>query len=147
MVRIISRVVLFDPNSRKILLVRNEGADFWYPPGGGWQKNVEDIRSCAERELKEETGIEGVIQKLIYTQQFHESPGVIFLEWFWLAYPAGETSLSERHKDDHGIVSEARWFSEEEVANVKVFPQRLKSTFWSRIDAWPNEEDPFIGVS
>lgn len=147
MIRIISRVIMFDSSTRRVLLVRNEGANFWYAPGGGWEANQEDIRACAERELFEETGIAGKIDRLIYTQQFHASKTVIFLEWFWLAHPVSTTVIPNDHKDDHGIVCETRWFSREELQEKKVFPMRLKDTFWDHVDTWPNEEDPFLGVS
>jgi 8-oxo-dGTP pyrophosphatase MutT (NUDIX family) len=147
MIRIISRVITFDPVSRRVLLVRNRNADFWYAPGGGWQAGSEDIRACAERELLEETGIAGKICRLIYTQQFQDNPETIFLEWFWLAHPAGATEIPGQHHDDHGAVCEARWFTQDELQVLKVFPLRLKNTFWNHVDSWPEQEDPFLGVS
>ncbi|KKW30779.1 MAG: hypothetical protein UY72_C0003G0008 [Candidatus Uhrbacteria bacterium GW2011_GWD2_52_7] len=145
--RINSRVVTFDPDTQKVLLVRNKDQDYWYPPGGGWEPGEEDIRTCGEREVAEETGQRVTIQRLIYTQQFQASPEVIFLEWFWLAHPDGDTKIRDGHIDLHGIVAEARWFSSEELQSVKVFPKRLKTTFWDNLSRWNQDEDPFLGVS
>ncbi len=146
-VRIISRVIIFDPATNRVLLVRNAGSDYWYAPGGGWEPELEDIRSCAIRETHEETAILPDIVRLVYTQQFRAAPDTIFLEWFWLGKPANSTELPTKHQDQHGIVESARWFTKDELQSVKVFPKRLKTSFWSNVTGWMESEDPFLGVS
>ena len=60
-VRILARVVTYDPDTKKVLLVRNKGAKFWYAPGGEWQQDTETILEAATREVREETGLEAEI--------------------------------------------------------------------------------------
>jgi 8-oxo-dGTP pyrophosphatase MutT (NUDIX family) len=148
-VRILARVVTYDHDENKILLVRNRDTNFWYAPGGGWEHERENILQCAQREVKEEAGLDVQVLRLLYMQEFHATPETIFFETFWLAKPNGDVKLSEIHVDldPNGAVEEARWFSKEEVKDLKVFPKRLKNTFWDIIDFAIEAEDPFIGVS
>ena len=143
--RIVSRVIVYQKG--KILLVKNKGEDFWYPPGGAWNFQKENIIETAKREVKEETGLEIKIQRLLYVQEFHPLPDIIFFEVFWLAKPNSKQKLNEGHKDldKKGQVEIAKWFSQKELKNLKVFPKRLKNTFWKKV--LKKEEDPFIGIS
>lgn len=47
---------IYDQNKNKILLVQSRG-QYWGPPKGSMNEN-EDIKECAKREVKEETGID-----------------------------------------------------------------------------------------
>jgi 8-oxo-dGTP pyrophosphatase MutT (NUDIX family) len=147
--RVLARVITYDRKENKILLVKNKDSNFWYAPGGGWEYEKENILECAKREVKEETGIDIEIMRLIYLQEFHATPDTIFFETFWLAKPIGNTSINKLHidLDPKGDVEKAQWFSQSELQNLKVFPKRLKNTFWENIDRIIKEEDPFIGIS
>ena len=48
-------VVLYDPSSNKVLMVQSRG-NLWGFPKGTFEEG-EDFQTCAQRELKEETGI------------------------------------------------------------------------------------------
>jgi len=148
-VRILSRVVVYNQEDNRILLVKNRGTNFWYPPGGGWEYDHENILECAKREVREETGMTVEIKRLLYVQEFHESAETIFFETFWLAFPIDGQSLDEAHidLDPDGAVETAKWYSREELQNLNVFPKRLKNSFWDSTDSFSEGEDPFIGVS
>lgn len=148
-VRILARVITYNFIEKKILLVRNKDTSFWYAPGGGWEYEKENILECAAREVKEEAGLDVQVLRLLYVQEFHATSETIFFETFWLAKPVGDTKLSKLHidLDPSGAVEEARWFSKEEVQELKVFPKRLKNTFWDKVDSLLDDEDPFVGVS
>ncbi|MDP3948049.1 MAG: NUDIX hydrolase [bacterium] len=148
-IRILARVVTYDPNTKKILLVRNKGTKFWYAPGGEWQQDTETILEAAAREVREETGLEAEIIRLLYLQEFHATPDTIFFETFWLARPKHSSALDQNHVDldPQGAVEDAEWFDKDSLADLKVFPERLKNTFWDRTEQLLSEEDPFIGVS
>jgi 8-oxo-dGTP pyrophosphatase MutT (NUDIX family) len=145
----IARAVIYDSKAGRILLVRNKGATFWYPPGGEWEFKNENILECARREVFEETGFQIDIQKLLYVQEFHGSPDVVCLEIFWLARLSREQNTNPQHVDldPNGSVEEARWFSRDELRDVEVFPGRLKDTFWGNIESFEVSNDPFIGVT
>ena len=148
-IRILARVVVYDRKDNKILLVKNKGTDFWYAPGGGWEYEKENILQCAEREVVEEVGLKVNIKRLLYTQEFHATEDTIFFEMFWLAVPKEGTEIDEAHidLDPNGQVETAKWYSQEELQELKVFPKRLKNTFWDNISRMLEDEDPFIGVS
>lgn len=148
-VRLLARVVVYDAMTGKIMLVRNKGTNFWYAPGGGWEHEKENVLQCAVREVKEEAGLDVEVSRLLYLQEFHATADTIFFETFWLAKPAGDVKLDEAHMDldPNGAVEEARWFSKSDLQELKVFPKRLKNTFWDNIEVTLKAEDPFIGVS
>lgn len=147
--RILARVVTYDHKNNKILLVKNKGTNFWYAPGGGWEQDKENILECAKREVKEEVNIDVDIVRLLYVQEFHATPDTIFFEIFWLAKPTENTTLNKLHvdADPNGVVEKAQWFSQSELQDLKVFPKRLKNTFWKNVNKSITDEDPFIGVS
>lgn len=148
-IKLLARVITYDKDKGKILLVKNRGMSFWYAPGGGWEYENENILECAKREVHEETGLLVDIKKMLYVQEFHESVESIFFETFWLAEPSHNQSLDENHVDldPSGSVEVAQWFDKEELQDLKVFPKRLKNTFWDNITSALDSEDPFIGVS
>lgn len=145
----IARIITYDKTTNKVLLVRNRRATFWYAPGGEWEFERENILECARREMFEETGLQIDIQKLLYIQEFHGSEEIVCMETFWLAKLSHEQSLNSQHidLDPHGEVEETRWFSREEVRDLKVFPARLQDTFWDNIKNFIVSEDPFIGIN
>jgi len=144
----IARVVTYDKRANKILLVRNKNTAFWYAPGGGWEFENENILECAKREVFEETGLHVDILKLLYMQEFHGSEEIICLEVFWLAKLSHDQELDSLHLDldPKGEVEEAKWFSLAELQDLKVFPKRLRDTFWENIKMLEISEDPFIGI-
>jgi len=146
-IRILARTIVF--HNRKILLVRNKNENFWYPPGGEWNYENENILQAAAREVKEETGLNVKITKLLYLQEFHATPEIIFFETFWLAKPLRGWNLNKEHIDSDlsGKVADAKLFSEKEINHLKVFPQKLKNDFWKKIKELERAEDPFIGVN
>lgn len=146
--RILARTLVID--NEKILLVRNRGARFWYPPGGGWEYESETITECASREVTEETGYKVDVNKLLWLQEFHENEK-IFLETFWLAQLSSDNSQtheeSKKHvdQDPNGSVEEVRWFTQDELQDLKVFPERVRS-FQRLIGEQSHTTNPFIGV-
>lgn len=145
--RILARVVV--RSGDKILLVRNRGAKYWYPPGGGWEYDHETITQCAIREVKEETGYDVAIDRMLWLQEFH-TEGKIFFETFWLAHVDGEQNIQDEETlkqhidaDPDGMVEEGHWFMETELTDLKVFPERLKT--FANLEP-TSGVDPFIGA-
>jgi ADP-ribose pyrophosphatase YjhB (NUDIX family) len=146
--RIVSRAVVYDSDKRALLLVRNKDDDYWYIPGGGWEADRENILECAVREVKEETGLDASIGRLLYMQEFHASPERIIFEPFFLATIEGDTALDANHidTDPDGSVGEARWFTREDLEGVEVYPTVFKDRFWEEIDGMLEGKDRFLGV-
>ncbi len=144
-IRILARVIIYNKN--KILLVKNKGTDFWYAPGGEWEYEKENILEAAKREVKEEVGLMVDIKKMLYLQEFRPKKDLIFFESFWLAklMPGQVYNCKHVDLDPNGQVEIASWYTKNDLRNMKVFPKRLKNTFWDLINT--KTEDPFIGWS
>jgi ADP-ribose pyrophosphatase YjhB (NUDIX family) len=146
--RVLARTLVIDAN--KILLVRNKNANFWYPPGGGWEYETETITECAIREVLEETGYIVNIEKLLWLQEFHEGEKTFF-ETFWLSKISDSNTqtdeLMAQHidQDPDGAVEEARWYTQDELKELKVFPERIKS-YATLIEEQTHITNPFIGI-
>ncbi len=140
--RIVSRAIIFDKG--EILLVKNKGQSFWYPPGGEWKHEKENIKEAASREAREEVGVKVEIKKLLYLQEFHPKKGITFLEAFWLAElsPDQERTLPHNHIDSEGQVEKAKWHSKEAIKDITVFPKVLRDSFWEM--HWKDREDLFV---
>src|SRR3989339_2029327 len=135
--RITTRVIIY--HHGKILLCRNQGQDFWYPGGGGWQEN-EDLKECCAREVLEETGQNIKIIDLIYVQEFYwQEKGYRSLELFFLAKPEGKIQNNKYHQDtdtDERLpVEENKWFSQNDLKSdkIKIYPKFIKKQFWQDI--------------
>jgi 8-oxo-dGTP diphosphatase len=147
--RAVTRTIIYHLTNQKVLLAKNVGQDFWYPPGGGWEYHTgESIVECAKREVLEETGIEVEIKKLLYAQQYQYKNKHIQIETFWLATVNEDHSQIHSHKDldPQGFVEKVRWFNREEIKKEKVFPEILKYRFWDNIQGYLIEDNRFLGI-
>lgn len=95
--------------SGELLLVRHEGVEMWVLPGGGIDGS-ESFREAAERELREEAGVDAAYDGLAMLNRVeiscggHETWGV--LPVFCAQAETTETTIAD--PDDE--ISAARWF-------------------------------------
>lgn len=145
--RPITRAIIFDQDKKLLLLARNRDAKFWYPPGGGWEFKNEHLLNGLKREIKEETGIEEVeIKNLLFVQEFKESEDKKYLELFWLVEAnSNNHNIDHLDEDPDGMVEELKWFEQEELQDLKVFPQELKEIFWDKELYKETTFNPFLG--
>jgi len=143
--RVITRAFIFDND--KILLARNKGANFWYPPGGGWEFESESIRESVGREVTEETGYTVDVKNLLWVREFREpEKDRVALETFWLTQVSETNEQTAeglaRHidQDANGAVEECRWFTVAELEDVKVLPKFVKE----RLGQLPLDTDAFV---
>lgn len=116
----------------RLLLVRHQkpGAyDFWVAPGGG-VIGAEELAATAVREVKEETGLDIVVQKLAYVEEFF-NPHTRFCKfWFTARFVAGKLCTSSAEAAAEHIV-EAAWFSPDQLNGLQVFPALVTERYWS----------------
>lgn len=143
--RVITRALVFDND--KILLARNKDANFWYPPGGGWEFDSESIRESVGREVTEETGYKVDVHNLLWVREFREpEKDKVSLETFWLTHVSEANTQTEEKlaehidHDENGAVEECRWFSIAELGDVKVLPKFIKE----KLTGSPLDTDAFI---
>ncbi len=132
--RIVTRAIIHKGN--KLLLSRDQGLDFWYPGGGEWEAD-EDLTECAVREVNEETGQKIKVLGLMYVHEFYINKDKRNLELFFLAQPLEDSQTNHYHEDmdkaGHTRVEENRWFSEEEMEKIKVYPDFFRERVWQDI--------------
>ena len=126
----------------RVLLVRHHRPgqyDFWVCPGGGVQGD-ESLEQGAVREVREETGLEVHISRLLYVEQF-VNPECRYVK-FWFAGQLIGGELSSTHPEavaEH--ITHASWLSPLEFAGKTVFPPVLSDQYWR------DRERSFPGVT
>lgn len=115
----------------RVLLVRHrkEGAyDFWVAPGGGVQ-GTESLAVAAEREVREETGLEVVAERLVYVEEFH-SPDTRHCKFWFVARLVGGALTVEASEAVTEYIVEAGWHTQAQVKAMEVFPEVLQARYW-----------------
>jgi 8-oxo-dGTP diphosphatase len=121
----------------RLLLVRHYRAgefDFWLPPGGALE-GEESIPECAEREVREETGLLVRAGPILYVQEFVQ-PGFHFCKFFLLCEEVGGSlSLVNREPEEVEFLEEARFVGRDEVAALDLRPPALREEVWEDMAA------------
>lgn len=132
------RVVIFD-KERRILLVRqhHENRDIWMVPGGAIEDG-ENARQAAIREVKEETGLDVDIEKLIWhVEEVSEARGQRFVNFFLGRIKGGDLALGYDPELLGGeqVMKEVKFVTREELAKLEnVYPDYLRTEIWDFMD-------------
>lgn len=116
-----------------LLLVRHEKPDrepYWVLPGGRLEPG-ETIPECAERELLEETGLEGKFAGVLYVSEFladgrHTVDVTARVE----AEPGGQAKLGSDPEVEEGsepTLREVRWVESGELAEMTLLPPWIQA--------------------
>jgi len=131
------RVIIIDEN--RILLVKqyHENREFWLVPGGGIERGETSV-AAAQREVREETGLEIKVGRLIWhIEEVSEKKGMRFVNFFLADIIGGELSLGKDPEfgDDGQVLREVRFFSKDELrALPEVYPESLKDEIWDILE-------------
>ena len=124
----------------KVLLVhhyRENEYDFWVMPGGG-MKGEEGIFRCAERELREETGLVVRAEKIAYIEELIDEGHYVCKFWVVCRLLSGSLSTAGRDVDEEYLLG-AGFFSQAKMRGMKVYPSILKDEFWKDLEeGFPN---------
>jgi len=146
------RVGVFLFKDDKVLLIKHvnpqTGQTWWVPPGGGIQ-GAESIFDAAVREAKEEANLTIKPGPVRYARQF------IYTEFDQNNadfYILGEIIDGQEHIEnlrgmggDEHFIKELKYFSQEEIAGITVFPSILRDIVWEdKRRGFP--ETRFLGV-
>jgi 8-oxo-dGTP diphosphatase len=120
----------------KLLLVSDDG-NFWYTPGGRLEKS-ETLTECLIREVKEETGIQVQPQKMLFIEEFFDNKNKIHKIEVYFVADIKRGRISSNWKDQGGSVKFVKFFSVEEIRNMKnIAPDFLKDGEWKILDKNP----------
>ena len=127
------RIVILDKDNR-ILMVKqhHEDKDIWMVPGGGIEEG-ESSMAAAVREMKEETGLDVEIDRLIWHTEEVSDRGQRFVNFFMGRIKVGELALGAdpEFDNDHQVLREVRFMSREEIENIEyLYPEYLRDEFW-----------------
>lgn len=116
----------------KLLLVNaypDGQSDLWCAPGGGAEKHA-SLPDNLIREVHEETGLTVSVGAPALINEFHD-PDLKFHQvdiYFRCEIVSG--SLSDTWRDPEGIVTERRFFSRAEMADIAFKPDSLPDAAW-----------------
>lgn len=140
------RVIIFD-DKRRILLVKqsHEGRDIWMVPGGG----IEDGESAAQaavREVREETGLDIEVLRMIWHVEEVSERGQRFVNFFTARITGGtlELGADPEFDEDHQVLREVRFMTRDEVQNIEnIYPEYLRNELWELSDDDMSGHDVF----
>jgi 8-oxo-dGTP diphosphatase len=124
---------------RQLLLVRQferrTGEHYWLPPGGGVESSDLSVFDCAKRETLEETGLQIEASRILYIREFIDfAYDFRNFEVFVLADQVhGEAAVREVWPEtrEYPRVTEVQWVSQEQMSALTVYPEELKTEFWT----------------
>ena len=127
------RVVILD-NRNRMLMVKQEHEDreIWMVPGGGIEEG-ESSADAAVREIKEETGLDIEVGKLIWHVEEVSERGQRFVNFFMGRFIGGHMELGLYPEFDakNQVLREVRFMSRQEIEEIPVlYPEYLKDEFW-----------------
>src|SRR4030042_5174388 len=133
--RIRAAAIVVRDNRVLLVMHRHPGAgvEWWVPPGGGIM-GEETIYECARREAFEETGLVVELGQILYLREFLDLESDIHhFEVFILAASfTGELTMANIKPAEPEIayIKEVRFFSQDEIQGLIVYPEILKDKFW-----------------
>ena len=117
----ISAKGLFFTADNKILLIKGKtlynGEPFWCVPGGGVEEG-ESLYAAVERELTEETGYFGHVNKIVFVQDYEHSDTERNIEIFMAGtIDESKTPLTTYDHEEHKL------YTEEEMKDIVYLPK------------------------
>lgn len=127
------RTIVLDEQNRMLMVKQHhDGKDIWMVPGGGIEEG-EGAREAAAREVKEETGLDVNVTRLVWHVEEVSKRGQRFVDFFLADVVGGDLQLGEDPEfDENGqVLREVKFLTREEIKGIKyLYPEYLREEFW-----------------
>lgn len=127
------RTIILDEQNRMLMVKQHhDGKDIWMVPGGGIEEG-EGAREAAAREVKEETGLDVNVTRLVWHVEEVSKRGQRFVDFFLADVVGGDLQLGEDPEfDENGqVLREVKFLTREEIKEIKyLYPEYLREEFW-----------------
>jgi 8-oxo-dGTP diphosphatase len=130
--RLATRAVILHDN--RLLLVnayRDPGSTLWCAPGGGVERGS-SLPDNLAREVHEETGLRIRVGTPCLVNEFHDPVSGFHQVEVFFRCTITDGTLSEGWADPEGIVTRRRFFTQAEVAGLRLKPDSLVRVAWAR---------------
>jgi ADP-ribose pyrophosphatase YjhB (NUDIX family) len=128
-----ARVITINEQNQILLVSQHhETRNIWLPPGGTIEAS-ETSSDAAIREVKEETGLDVQIKKLLWhVEEVSESRGQRFVDYFLAEITGGTLTLGEDPElGDAQVLNDIKFFSHEEIKKLEnVYPDYIRDELW-----------------
>ncbi len=126
--KIVLRVGVIIIKNESLLLTHSQYDDeeFWLLPGGGLEFQ-ETLEECGVREIKEETGLDIKIEKLLYVRDFIPNDGKNHVvDIFFLGkIKGGELKIGVDPDHEKQKIKDVKFVPIENLENIKLYPKIL----------------------
>lgn len=125
-IKIVCRSLVID-NQDRVLLVKKTGSDFWILPGGTLEAKDASLQACLVRELKEELGVDAVINNFRFIQELHKND-TRFIDLIWEATLSSDPIKRKEdiYETSHHELTDMQWINKSDLRNVNIKPEFLK---------------------
>ena len=130
--RLAARALIVD-HDRLLLVNAYPGgqSDLWCAPGGGVEAGA-SLPDNLAREVHEETGLAVTVGDPALVNEFHDpASGFHQVDIYFRCTIAGGT-VSADWRDPEGVVTERRFFSRAEMADIRFKPDSLPDAAWGQ---------------
>jgi len=140
-------VIILDRDQR-ILMVRQHHQEryVWTVPGGAIEPGETSL-DAAVREVKEETGLDVAIDRMIWhVEQVVPGKAPRFVNIFLATALGGSVGVGTdpERSDDGQVIEEVRYLSREELAGADgLYPDYLKDELWDILEKEQSSHNPF----
>lgn len=127
------RAIVLDEENRMLMVKQHhDGKDIWMVPGGGIEEG-EGAREAAVREVKEETGLDVNVTRLVWHVEEVSARGQRFVDFFLADVVGGTLGLGEdpEFDEDGQVLREVKFLTRDEIKEIKyLYPEYLREEFW-----------------